>query len=110
MQAEQTLDPSDHSTRKIESMSDLVAEMVLGAVDEDESSAAAMADAAALEAARSVSVAPLASTFPPALSAPDVDTDVRAFDGSRRRARVATFMTIGALLLAGSGIAALAAR
>lgn len=59
MQAEATLDPSDVSTRKVERMSDLVAEMVLGACwDDDESSAAAMADLVALHAARHVSIAP----------------------------------------------------
>jgi hypothetical protein len=118
MQAEATLDPSDLSTRKVESMSDLVAEMVLGARDDDdESSAAALADAAALEAARSVSFAPIAPAPPitPAFHhdvAMDVDVewDARAHDGSRRRGRVALVVTLGALLLAGSGIAVLVTR
>lgn len=71
MHAEATLDVSDVSTRKVERMSDLVAEMVLGACwDDDESAAAAMADFVALQAARHVSIAP------PADFDVDVDLDV----------------------------------
>lgn len=69
MHAEETLDPAEAATRKVERMSDLVAEMVLGACwDDDESSSAAMADLVALHVARSVSIAPPADV--------DVDVDV----------------------------------
>ena len=126
MQAEATLDPSDLSTRKVERMSDLVAEMVLGAcADDDESSAAAIADAAALRAARTVTITPPA---PPVIASPvvapaitahpvlrlpdevDVERETHALDGSRRRVRVAALMTFGALVLAGSAIVALVIR
>lgn len=113
-EAEDTLDPSKLSTRRVESMSDIVAEMVLGACDGSESEAAALADAAALAAARKISVppdaplapiaplAPMALAPPPSFSPPpslpphlDVDLDrIPDFRPARSRVLVATFAAL----------------
>ena len=98
MHAEDTFDPSHAATRRIESMSDIVAEMVLGACGEDESSPGA--DAAALEAARSIAIAPP----PPARSSASVLAAPRPRTPSRGRAWVA-ILAAGALVLFGSAIA-----
>lgn len=82
-------------------MSDIVAEMVLGACGEDESSPGA--DAAALEAARSIVIAPA----PPARPSGPTLTDPTPAPRSRGRARVAILAAAGTLVLVGAVIAAL---
>jgi hypothetical protein len=118
MHVEDTRDPALGTTRKMESMSDLVAEMILGACEDDEDAAA---DAAALAAARRVVVesASFASSTA-ALAVADIDVDIdidvhldvdAAWEPSRRRPFVAVVAALGLLALAASaGITFLALR
>jgi hypothetical protein len=69
------MDHVEDTTRKLESMSEIVAEMVLGAFDDALSEA--VADAAALLASRTISVA---STMPAPADFADIDIDVDVED------------------------------
>jgi hypothetical protein len=110
MYAEDTLDPALVTTRKMESMSDLVAEMVLGACDEDDDAAA---DAAALAAARRVAVKPDCVAPPASAAAPPAPVMVAeiAQEPSRRRPIIGMVAALGLLALtASAGITFLVLR
>lgn len=107
-QAENTLDPSQLATRKVDGLSDLVAEMVLDACEQDESAAAAAADAAALAAARSVAIG---SPPAPRVDSQHIDmqrvlAQLEPSAAPRAAARHAVVATFAALVVVGSAVAA----
>ncbi len=104
--ANDTIDPSHQPTRKIESMSTLVAEMIVEAYDTD--ATGARADAAAIEMARLIEVRSVPPPPGPE-AAPDLDPDpdldeLPAFRPRRRT--VAIGVGIVASLIAAASVAA----
>lgn len=99
--ANDTIDPSHHPTRKIESMSTLVAEMIVDQYDADESGA--RADAAAMEMARLIEVR---TGPPPPPDMADVEPELPPFRG--RRTKIA--LVVASVIAAGSIAALLLAR
>lgn len=100
--ANDTIDPSHQATRKIESMSTLVAEMIVESYDTDDTGA--RADSAALEMARLIEV----RTGPPPPPDPMPTADESfALPLVRRRRSVAIAVGVVASLVAVGGVAAL---
>lgn len=105
--ANDTIDPSHQPTRKIESMSTLVAEMIVEAYDTD--ATGERADAAAIEMARLIEVrsVPPPPPGPEAAPAPSPDLDLDELPAFRpRRRTVAIGVGIVASLIAAASVAA----
>lgn len=97
--ANDTIDPSHQATRKIESMSTLVAEMIVDAYDTDDTGA--RADAAAMEMARLIEV----RTGPP----PPPDMEPEAEIVPRRRGKLVA-VALGVIAAASVAAAILLGR